>query len=261
MATIEVTNLTAGYHFPILHNLSFSADCGELIGIIGHNGCGKSTLFRTMIGATKLYSGNIIIEKKDISKLSVRKRAELLTCMPQQSENSLSNGLRGIDMIEMGYYAQKGLLYSLTRSEKNKIKQLAERFGMTPHLYRELSKMSGGERQMIALMRTIVQNTPVILLDEPSGSLDFSNTHLLFEMLLTLCRTENKTILTVLHDPSLALRYCSRILLMEKGTIFASIHPNQTNLEYIQTQFRRLYPTICIGYESVSEQYFCYSAK
>ncbi len=261
MSIVEVKNLTSGYRFPILHDLTFSVEQGELIGIIGHNGCGKTTLFRTFIGSTKLYSGSMSIDNRDIAKLSVRERAKLLACMPQQSEDAYANNLRAIDMIEMGYFARKGFWYSLNPSEKKKFLQLAERFGIKPYLYRELKQMSGGERQIISLMRTVVQDTPVILLDEPSGSLDFSNTHHLFEMLQSLCYAENKTILTVLHDPTLALRFCSRILLMEKGRVLASIQPNLTAPEIIQIQFRKLYPTICIGYDSVSEQYFCYSKK
>lgn len=261
MSIVEVNNLTAGYHSPILHDLTFSVEQGELIGIIGHNGCGKTTLFRTFIGGAKVYSGSLFIQNQNITKLSVRERAKLLSCMPQQNEDAYENSLRAIDIIEMGYYARKGFLYSLASSEKKNVLQLAERFGIVPHLYRELKQMSGGERQIISLLRTVVQDTPVILLDEPSSSLDFSNTYHLFELLQSLCHMGEKTILTVLHDPTLALRFCSRILLMEKGRIFASIQPNLTETEIIQIQFRKLYPTICVGYDSISEQYFCYFKK
>lgn len=261
MAMLEVNHLTAGYSRPIIHDISFSAEHGEFIGIIGHNGCGKTTLFRTLTGGAKSFSGTIQINGWDICKLSMRKRAELLACMTQQSEGSFPNGLRAIDMIEMGYYARKGFLYSLNRSEKSQIEQLAERFGMVSLLFRDLAKMSGGERQLVALMRTVVQDTPVLLLDEPSGSLDFSNTYHLFEMLRDLCSIDGKTVAAVLHDPTLALRFCSRILLMEHGGIIASLIPKQTKIEIIQKTFRRLYPSICVGYEPVSGQYFCYSKE
>lgn len=261
MAILEVNDLIAGYSRPILHNISFAIERGECIGIIGHNGCGKTTLFRVLTGGAKQFSGTIQINGRDICKLSMRKRAELLACMTQQSEGSPSNGLRAIDMIEMGYYARKGFLYSLNRSEKNRIEHLADRFGMTSLLFRDLEKMSGGERQMIALMRTVVQDTPVLLLDEPSGSLDFSNTYRLFDMLRDLCKNDGKTVVAVLHDPTLALRFCSRILLMEHGRIIASVTPKQTEVETIQKIFRRLYPTICVGYDTVSGQYFCYSEE
>ena len=254
--SIGLHNVTAGYSSPIIKNISFSAESGELTGLIGRNGSGKTTLLRAVSGDVRNVSGSISVEGTDLNTLSVRERAELVSYLPQQIQ--LQPGIRGIDLAKMGYFAKHGIFYTPNEEEKKRIESIADTFGIGGLLSRDLTEMSTGQRQMVSLLRVAVQDTPALLLDEPSGALDIENSERLFSMLRDFSKNGKKSILVVVHDISQALFYCDKLILMDGGEIKNMIRPRECTADAIQKSLSAVYPDIRVKRDTESGRYLCY---
>ena len=241
---LQVKDLCVGYRgHTVLSGLSLSAGPG-VTGILGRNGCGKTTLFRALAGMLTPESGEILWGGSALPG-SARKRAKLLAFMQQGT--SAAAGIRAIDYIEMGFYAAKGPFFSPGAKEHERVKSLAASYGCGELLYRPMEAMSAGERQMTALLAAAVQDTPLLLLDEPTSALDYNHTHTFLSALRTLAKTDGKTVLAVLHDPSLALRYCGRIAVLDGGGVYAVFEPEKETPEHIRELLLPVYPGIRVG--------------
>lgn len=253
MNVLQIENLTAGYgKRRILEHVSLRADAGEITAILGENGSGKTTLLRAVQGIIPLQAGAITVNGIDLSSLNTRRRAALVTMMPQ--DHPAAAGLTGMDRIEMAFYPSRGLFGKPTAADREKIRTFAQSFGIAHLLERDLAEMSAGERQMISLLRAAVQDTPVLLLDEPSSALDFNHTGALFALLKTLA-DRGKTILVVLHDPTLALRYASTIVRMGHGTVEDVLDNRQPDYAAVEASLRVLYPNLRVNRDPL----FCYT--
>ena len=253
MNTLEIRNLTAGYgRKKIWENLSLTLRGGEITVLLGRNGCGKTTLLRAVQGSLPAMEGSIFVNGTDLGGLSVRQRAALVTTMPQKIPDA--EGLTGMEYLKMGFYPTKGPFAGLTDTDRLRITEKAVPFGASGLLYRDLSEMSMGERQMLSLLRAELQDTPVLLLDEPASALDFGHTAELFAMLKTLA-AKGKCILAVLHDPTMALRYGTRLLCLDRGGCFADLSVAGTPPEEMESALRKLYPTLRLHTDPV----FCWS--
>jgi len=252
-ASLEIRDLAAGYgRRRIWEQISFTACPGEILVLLGKNGSGKTTLLRAIQGSIPLQCGSVRIGGKDLSGLTVRRRAALVTTMPQ--EIPAERGLTGWDFVEMGLYPSRGPFAALTEKDRAKIQRTAEKFSAAALLDRDLAEMSVGERQMVSLLRAVLQDTPVLLLDEPASALDFGHTGILFRMLQRIAE-EGKTILMVLHDPTPALQCGTRLLLLQDGGICADVPVDRKAPEAMETVLRRLYPEICVH----DTPLFCYT--
>lgn len=253
MNTLVVENLAAGYgKRMILEQVRFSAYSGEIIAILGENGSGKTTLLRAIQGDLPLRNGTVTVGGTDLASLNTRQRAALVTTMPQNIPSAA--GLTGLDLIEMAFYPVRGALSKLTAADHEKIGAAAQSFGITHLLHRDLGEMSTGERQMISLLRAAVQDTPVLLLDEPASALDFNHTDALFALLHRLAE-QGKTILIVLHDPTLALRHADRIVRMGNGRAEDVLDIREPDYDALEASLRVLYPKLRISRDPL----FCYT--
>ncbi len=257
MSMLTLQNVCAGYRgHPVLTNINLTMEAGEICMLLGENGCGKTTLLRTIQGSVPLTTGQIWINGIDLADTNVKKRARLVTTMTQ-TEPPIE-GVTGMDRIEMGFYPTKGLFGKLDIAEREGIHTLAKQFDIEPLLQRDLAAMSAGERQMIALLRAAVQDTPVLLLDEPASALDFNHTEILFAILTKMAR-QGKAILMILHDPTNALRHGDRVLYMTKKKRQNELMrlqelPDPRNYAEAEHHLRQLYP----GLQIHGETGFCY---
>ena len=254
MSTLRLQSVTSGYRKKtVLKDVTLKADSGEILVLLGSNGSGKSTLLRTIQGCIPLQSGKITVDETDLSALTTKERAALVTTMAQ--DISAEPGLTGMDRIEMGFYPIKGLFGKLQDNDIQKIHEIAELFGITNLLHQDLAKMSVGERQMIALMRAAIQDTPILLLDEPASALDLQRTEILFSMLHKLA-SDGKIILMVLHDPTQALRHGDRILYLKKNPEASILQEvsNPKDISVTETMLQRIYPGLHIH----TDPLFCY---
>lgn len=254
MTGLHIAGLCAGYgKRRILSGLDLTVAPGEIVALLGANGCGKTTLLRAVSGAIPTMAGRICVDGVDLSTLSVRARAKLVAAMPQ--ENAAEAGLTGMDRIEMSFFPVKGLFGRLSAEERARICALAEEFGILPLLTRDLAAMSAGERQLISLLAASVRETPVLLLDEPTSALDFNRTEELFGLLHRLAE-QGRAILIVLHDPTQAMRHATKLLRFgEDGTEWIDLrHPNYDAVEH---SLRRLYPHLRIHRDPI----FCLTER
>lgn len=252
MNTLVIDNLTMrrGKH-TIFENVSFTAYPGEILAVLGANGSGKTTLLRAVQGSLPVSSGTITFGETELSSLSVKKRAAIVTAMPQEIPSA--DGLTGLDLIETAFFPAHGVFSSLTEQDRIRIDRMAQLFGIHALLEKTLDRMSVGERQMISLCRAAVQDTPILLLDEPASALDFNHTETLFRLLHTLAGQE-KIILTVLHDPSAALRHADQILRASEH--WDMLDTGHASAEEAEMFLQPLYPGLLVHRDPL----FCYTS-
>ncbi len=259
MARFEVTDLSVGYDAPLLTGVTFDAGAGEVLGILGRNGSGKTTLLRGVAGSIRRFAGYICIDGADCTFLTPRQQATRMTVLPQQTE--VLPGLIARDLIAMGRYPYGSLFSDASREDAARITQAAASLGIAHLLDADCIKLSQGQRQLVLLARCMVQDTPVLLLDEPNAALDYDNTHAMFAAVRHLAKHQGKTALLVLHDPELALRYCDRLLILHEGCLCADVPVAGVSEETLQQALRRLYPHMTLRKDPYDGHFRCYDRQ
>ncbi len=240
----EVRNLSVGYDTPLLTDISFSSESGQTVGILGRNGCGKTTLFRGISGSIRRFSGQILVNGTDCSALSLRRQAALLSLLPQTTE--IMEGIFAREVIAMGRYPYGSIFREERGDVQACVHQAVQILGIEHLLEQDCGTLSQGQRQLVLLARLLVQDTPVMLLDEPNAALDCDNAHTMFTVLQQLVRKSQKTALMILHDPELALHWCDRVFLLKDGGICADLSPATAQPAEIQAALRQLYPRMSV---------------
>ncbi|MGL5785437.1 MAG: ABC transporter ATP-binding protein [Bacteroidales bacterium] len=217
---LEVKNLSIGYGhkksdpFIVQKDLSFEICKGEMICLLGPNGCGKSTLLRTLAGLQPAFSGTILINGKDILKMNPKERALLISLV--LTDPIEQQGLTVIDLLSLGRNPHTGFMGLLSEKDKAIIALSLEQVQMTAYKEKMLTELSDGERQRIMIAKALVQDTPVIFLDEPTAHLDLPNRVEIMLLLHRLARLTGKTIIISTHELELALQIADRVFLMKK---------------------------------------------
>lgn len=253
---LQVHNLSAGYRNPIVSDISFSVSGGEMVGILGRNGQGKTTLLKGISGDVKLFSGEVLIEGKDCTHMSIKNRAKYLSLLPQKTY--ITEGITAEEILEMGCYSRHSIFGAPSCEQRRKMELAAKKLGIENLLKSDCSKLSVGQQQMVLLGRMIVQDTKVLLLDEPNAALDYYNTQMLFQTLSTLVREHKKAGVLVLHDPETALRWCDRLLILDKGKLIDEFSICSADEKSIENALQKIYPKIKVQKNPVSGGYFCY---
>lgn len=217
-AAIEVRDLSYQVNqTQILSNLSFCIKRGEFIGIIGPNGAGKTTLLKCLNGIVKA-EGTVYIQGQDLESLSVKEVAKKVALMHQNT--SLLFSFPSLDLVLMGRYPHLGR-FGRESKEDVRLAKANMHYTDTAHFENKpVSILSGGERQRILFAKTLTQETEVILLDEPTASLDITHQEQIFKYAGELCGS-GKTIIAAIHDLKIASRYCTKLMLMKQGEIMA----------------------------------------
>lgn len=227
---IDVSGVQFGYKSThILDNITFEAKEGKILGILGENGCGKTTLLKCINRMLKPQGGAILLDDPDpgifdknnvrdddvnISELS---RKELARCFAIVSQTtSMPFPYTGYDAVRMGLYARS----SATKEDENeKIYNAMKEAGALEFAERSVKELSGGELRRVMIARALVQNPKVLLLDEPTLHLDMDHQFALMDLITHLRDSRNMIIIMVTHDLTYAARYCDEVLIMEKGRI------------------------------------------
>lgn len=215
---LEVDNIQFYYEArKVLDEISFKADEGEFIGLIGPNGSGKTTLLRIIDGILKPIVGSVYIDCRRISELDPREIAREIAVVPQIAD--LSFDLKVFDIVMMGRYP-----YLDGISLEGEVDEEKVRFWMkvtnTLHLAeRSIKEISGGERQRVFITRALAQEPRILLLDEPTSNLDICYKIEIMNLLRELVDELKLTIICAIHDLNLAARYSDRIILIKDGRI------------------------------------------
>lgn len=201
-----------------LCRICFQAEEGSMLGIIGPNGAGKSTLLKVISGYFKLSSGEIFAEGKNIINLSPQEIAKIISFVPPEENFVFSFSVQ--EIIAMGRTPYLKRFHSATSKDIEIISKTIKEMELEHFRERTFFSLSSGEKQKVILARAIVQQTPIILLDEPTSHLDIKHQVEFFTLLKKL-KKEGKTIILVSQDINLAATYCDKLVLMKEGTVYA----------------------------------------
>ena len=203
---------------PVLRDISANFQAGEFYGILGPNGAGKTSIVRQILRLQESSSGTVMMDDKNIKNISRKEMALNLSFLPQDIKYDVD--FTAYDVVAMGREPHRKRFAPLTTEDKRIIEEAME-FTNCLHLKdKSISFMSGGERQRVMIARTIAQDTPWIILDEPVSNLDVRHQAELMVVLERLRKEKGKTIVAILHDLNLAATFCTRIILMKKGQIY-----------------------------------------
>ncbi|WP_084277109.1 ABC transporter ATP-binding protein [Ureaplasma canigenitalium] len=203
-------------------NLNFFEN--KFTTVLGPNGCGKSTLAKSIVKLLKSAPGAIKVFDQDISKLSNKKLAQIISYIPQTIE--IPQGVRVIDFITYGRNPYLGITGILSKNDKDIINKTIKDMGIESLAHKFMQDLSGGQRQKVILALCLVQDTPIIILDEPTTYLDVKNQYELLESLKHLQLYKNKTIIAILHDLNQAIQYSDYIYVLKDGHVKATGFPD-----------------------------------
>lgn len=217
--SINVNNLSFSYgENHVLEDVSFAALYGDFVSVIGPNGAGKTTLFKCLLGLLNAESGTIQIDGKDISKFSMRELSKHIAYIPQ-SHNPVFN-YSVLDMVLMGTTAQIGMGASPGKKQVEVAMDALCNLGIDNLKDRGYRFISGGERQLVLIARAIAQQAKIMIMDEPTASLDFGNSINVMKTIRKLADS-GYLIIQSTHDPNQAYLYSTQIMAMSKGKIVA----------------------------------------
>ena len=216
---LEVKNLHFSYNMQeVLQNISFKAEQGTFLSVLGPNGVGKSTLFKCLLGIHAPGAGEILINSENIKNFSPKELARKIAYIPQSHNPSFHYSV--FDMVLMGTTAQLGSFSSPGPEETAKVEAVLERLGISHLKNRSYTAISGGERQLTLIARALVQDARILVMDEPSASLDFGNRIRVMRTVQELAK-EGYLIIQSTHDPDQAFLYSDRILALHEGQVLA----------------------------------------
>ncbi|WP_233982678.1 Fe(3+) dicitrate ABC transporter ATP-binding protein FecE [Pectobacterium versatile] len=222
---LTTQNLTAGYGDKrILDGLSLSLPAGKITALLGPNGCGKSTLLKCFAKLLIPESGTIQLNGKPLSTFSARQLSRHLALLPQQ--HLTPEGITVRDMVAYGRSPWLSMWGRLSPDDRQRVQLAMEKTHIVDLADKRLTDLSGGQRQRAFLAMLLAQDTPVVLLDEPTTYLDINHQVELMKLLRELNQA-GKTVVTVLHDLNQASRYCDHLVMLADGRVMAQGSPHE----------------------------------
>ncbi len=208
----------------LLRSVHVQIQPGELIGLIGPNGAGKSTLMKILLGFLQPTDGVVSLDSHPLVKLSAKQRAQSIAYMGQQGPGAFP--FTAVEIVEMGTYPVLGTGKQPGKTERAAAMDALNYVGMGDFAQRNFLTLSGGEKQLVLFARVLVQNTPYILLDEPTANLDLGHETQLLQMSRELCK-EGKGIMIAMHNLNSAAEFCDRLILLDRGELVAQGTPRE----------------------------------
>lgn len=217
--SISVSNLSFSYNENLtLKNLSFEIEKNSFVSILGPNGAGKSTLVNLISKVMPIGAGEIVIEGKNIRDLNHIEIAKKVAVVPQYT--SLGFNFSVYEIILMGRYPYLSRFKGEKQEDYRIVNEVMELTHTDIFKDRKYNELSGGERQRVIIAQTLVQDSPIIILDEPTSHLDINFQIEFMELFYSLYKKKGKTIIGIFHDINLAIQYSEKIMLLKEGNIY-----------------------------------------
>lgn len=222
---------------PILEDVSFKLDKGDVLCLLGPNGAGKTTLLRCLLGLAKPTGGHFLWENEDLTPFSIRKRARLMAYVPQASALTFPYEVR--EVVLMGRIAHLRTGSAPGEEDRKRVQEVLEQMNIA-HLASDVFQhLSGGEKQLVLIARALAQQARLLVLDEPTASLDFANQVRTLQMIRNLSN-QGYAVLMTSHSPDHAFLIANKVILIRDGTVFGAGSPDETITE---DALSRLYGT------------------
>lgn len=250
---LEVKNLSAGYgKKSVISDISCTFNKGELTAVIGPNGSGKTTLLKSLCKIIEPKNGKIFSDSRDITEIKKSEYAKQISYLPQGKNVP---DMTVFQMVIHGRFPYLSYPRRYSENDRKIAREAIRVLGLENYSGRMLKSLSGGERQKAYIAMLLTQDTPYILLDEPTAYLDISNQFSLMETLNEL-KENGKGVVCVLHELSLAFRYADKIIVIDNGRIVFSGTPDEL---YITDTIKNLF-NISLSREK-TENGYCYFYK
>lgn len=241
---LALRNFSVGYpDKPIVKEITMQLKQNSLTALLGANGSGKTTLLKGICGLAKS-TGQCALLGKDVHALQEKARARIMSYLPQHSGVVFSISV--FEMVLMGFNPSLPLLAMPNAAQKRTAMKMLDAVGLASRSEDNFLTLSGGQRQLVLLARALVQDTALLLFDEPDSALDFNNKHLILAKIQQVIHAQNKAGLLCLHDANIAMQYCDRILLLKDGRIVGDIDPKNDTLQTVQTALQEIYEHITV---------------
>lgn len=223
MTDVTARGLTVAYDgVPVVDGVDLRAASGEWLGLIGPNGSGKTTVLRALAG-TIVGAGEVRVGGDDPTALGHRARSRRVARVPQQP--TVPSGMTVLDYVLLGRTPYIPYLGTESAADLDVVRRLLERLDLAELGSRELSSLSGGEFQRAVLARALAQEAPVLLLDEPTSALDIGHAQQVLELVDDLRVEHGLTVVSAMHDLTLAAQSCDRLVLLAHGRAVAAGRP------------------------------------
>ena len=218
---LELKNTTIGYKTPLIKGVETALNLGEICLLIGNNGVGKTTLIKSILNQIPVLDGEILLNGKNIKTLSNKEIAEQIAVVFSKSQIPANYTLT--DLISLGKYIHYPYYFELKNEDKKDVEYIIESLNLTQYKDFPLQKLSDGNLQKAFIGRALAQNSPMIILDEPTTHLDEENKIIILKLLRKLAKSQNKLILFSSHDWRLSKEFADKIWILHDKKIDAGI--------------------------------------
>ena len=223
MMRLEAQKLAFGYsERPVGRDVSLVVDPGEVLCLLGPNGCGKTTLFKTLLGLLPLQGGYVTLSGDELASLSRQEIARRIAYVPQASGGVFP--YTAFDLVLLGRTAHRSLFAGPTREDRDHAHRALSELGISDLSDRDVTRLSSGQRQLVIVARAIAQAAPLIVMDEPTASLDFGNQVVVLSEVRRLADRGAGIVLST-HDPDHAFAVAHRVALLHEGTMVTTGAP------------------------------------
>ena len=217
---------------PVLDHVGFTLGDGQCLAILGNNGAGKSTLLKCIDRILKPRAGAVLVDGKNVFQMSGAEMAQNIAYVPQSAG---SVNMTVFDAVLLG--RKPYIKWDVTEKDRQIVRDILEKMHLERFTLRNMSELSGGEAQKVMLARALAQEPRVLLLDEPTSSLDPRSQHTVLQTVRAIAREHNICVITVLHDLNLAIRYCDRFLFLKDSQVFACGGSEVMSPEHIEAVY------------------------
>ena len=223
---IVLQQLSAGYHNKVvIDGIDLTIPQGRMTVLVGANGCGKSTLLGTIARMLKPLGGSVTLDGKSIHQQPTKAVARQLGILPQSP--LLPEGLTVFELVSRGRFPWQGMMRQWSEADEQAVQQALDLTGTAEFAYLPVDSLSGGQRQRCWIAMALAQQTPTILLDEPTTFLDLRYQVEILELLHDLTRHHGRTVVVVLHDLNFAVNYGDTLVFLRQGQLEGVIHEGQ----------------------------------
>jgi iron complex transport system ATP-binding protein len=203
----------------VLQEVSFEVQRGEVLALIGPNGAGKTTLLRAINGTLRPQSGRVLVNGQDLTRLDEAQRARLMAVVPQAHQ--MPEAFTVWETVLLGRTPYLGWLGRPSERDRQAVASALQRTDAAELAHRRIGQLSGGEQQRVLLARALAQETPLLLLDEPTSHLDLHHQATLLNLALDLAHEHHLAVVMALHDLNHASLYADRVALLQQGRLQA----------------------------------------